>query len=92
MPKTGVRDGSQEVHRAKTSVLNAENELQGRKSGSVYGVKLPSQMPKTGPRYGSQQGYRAGNFRPKCRKRALRTEVSKGTGQETSVQNAENRA
>ena len=37
-----------------------------------------------------QQGYREQNFRPKCRKRGSGTEVSKGAGQETSVQNAEN--
>ena len=54
-------------------------------------MKLPSKKQKTGLGYGSQQGYRAGNFRPKSRKQALGTEVSKGTEHETSVQKAENR-
>ena len=42
----GTEVGRGTVH--KTSVPNAENGLQGRKSVCVPGVKLPSQMPKTG--------------------------------------------
>ena len=47
-------------------------------------------MQKTGPEDGSLYAGWAENFRPKHRKQALGTEVSKGTGHETSVQNAEN--
>ena len=74
----------------ETSVQNAENRPWIRKSASAWIMKLPSKMPKTGPWYGSPQGYRARNFRPKCRKQASGTEVSKHMDHETSVQNAEN--
>ena len=46
-------------------------------------------MVKTGPWYGSPQRYRERNFRPKRRKEGFGTEARKGTGHETSVQNAE---
>lgn len=41
--------------REGTSVLTAENGLQGRKSARDQGVKLPPQTPKTGDEDGSQQ-------------------------------------
>ena len=37
----------------KTSVLNAENDLLGRKSARAQGMKLPSQTQKKSLRYGS---------------------------------------
>ena len=75
-----------------TSVQNTENRPWIRKSGREQGMKLPSKTQKRELGYGSQQGYRARNFRPKCRKWGSGTEASKGTRQETSVQNAENGA
>ena len=92
-PKRRKQASSTEVSRctgSKTSVPNGENEAMGRKSAGEQCAKLPSQTAKTGLRYGSQQENKEQNFRPKWRKQAFGTEVSRRTRSKTSVLNGEN--
>ena len=74
----------------ETSVPNGENRPPVRKSAGAQGAKLPSQTEKMRLWDGSQQENRVRNFRPKRRKQAFGTEVSRRTRSKTSALNGDN--